>query len=207
MPVKSLHRIGAVILGLFIITHLGVHLVALGGAEAHIAALDAVQWIYRNPIGETLLVAVILSQVVTGGRRLRFRGVTGWARAQVASGVYLLLFLILHASAALYTHHIFGLETDFYWSAGSLAFEPIRYGFALYYFGAILAVFTHLAAAVHFGWPQAGALLPRALPWAGAAIAIAILASFSGFFYPIELPDEVAAYYRVNFGGLGVNPG
>ena len=52
MFAKHLHRIGAVILVVFIFTHLSVHLFALAGPQAHINALKSVQWIYRNPFGE-----------------------------------------------------------------------------------------------------------------------------------------------------------
>ncbi len=202
---RLIHRSIAVLLGLFIVSHLAVHLFALAGAEAHLAALDAVQWTYRNPVVETLLVLAILTQIVTGVRRLRLRNISGWALAQVVSGAYLVMFLIVHTSAALYTHHIFGLETDFYWAAGSMHFDPIRYGFALYYFAAIVAVFTHLGAAAHFGWPAAPKLLPPALPALGAVIAAAIIVAFWGALYPIEVGPDVEAYYQKYFGLFGVD--
>jgi len=50
MTAKRLHRGIAIILVIFIISHLIVHLYALGGIDAHLKALDSVQWIYRNPI-------------------------------------------------------------------------------------------------------------------------------------------------------------
>ncbi len=204
---RLIHRSIAALLGLFILTHLIVHLFALAGPEAHLAALDAVQWTYRNPIVETLLVLAILTQIVTGARRLRFANVRGWALAQVISGSYLILFFVLHTGAALYTHHIYDLETDFYWSAGSMHFDPIRYGFALYYFGAIVAVFTHIGAAVRFGWPAAPRPLPVALPAFGAGVAAAIIAAFWGLLYPIEIGPDVEAYYETYFGIFGVSGG
>lgn len=202
MRAKMVHRGLAIVLGTFIISHLGVHLFALAGREAHMAALDAIQWIYRNPVGESVLVLAILTQIFTGARRLRFKGIQGWARAQVISGIYLMIFLILHASAALYTHHIFGLETDFYWAAGTMYYPVLRIGFGLYYFAAIMAVFTHLAAALHFGWPGISRWWVRSLPMIGASIAVLILTAFAGVFYTIELTDGAAAYYQKNFGSL-----
>ncbi len=204
---RLIHRSIAVLLGVFTFTHLGVHLFALAGPDAHLRALDAVQWTYRNQVIETLLVIAVLTQIVTGARRLRFRNVRGWALAQVISGGYLIVFLLAHTSAALYTHHIFGLETDFYWAAGSMHFDPIRYGFAVYYFAAIVAVFTHLAAALRFGWSDAPALLPAALPAFGAIIAAAIIAAFWGALYPIDVGPDVEAYYQKYFGLFGVGTG
>ena len=75
---KKMHRLGAVILSVFIVSHLLVHLSAYWGATTHLATLDAVQGVYRNRLGEALLVGVILSQIFTGVRRLSFRGQTGW---------------------------------------------------------------------------------------------------------------------------------
>ena len=204
MTAKTIHRFSAIILGLFIVSHLGVHLTALKSPEAHLAALDAVQWTYRNPIGELVLVLVILTQIVTGWKRLKFkrRSPLIWARLQVFSGLYLIMFLIVHTSAALFTHHIFGVETDFYWAAGSLHFTPLKFGFALYYFLAILAVFVHFACALHFGWRSGPPLVKKSLPVAGIVVAGLILSAFWGAYYPIEIPDDVRAYYAKYFPGI-----
>ncbi|MEM6710550.1 MAG: hypothetical protein AAF648_17380, partial [Pseudomonadota bacterium] len=120
MTLRLIHRSTALVLLLFIVVHLSVHLFALAGPGAHEAALRSVQWVYRHPVGEALLVLAIVVQLITGASRLRVRGQRGWGLVQAVSGVYLLVFLVLHPSAALYTHHIFGIETDFWWSAGSL---------------------------------------------------------------------------------------
>ena len=199
---KTVHRSFALVLGVFVISHLVVHVSAIFGANAHERALSAVQTIYRNPIGEALLVFIILTQVLTGARRLRFKERERWALLQVVSGCYLLTFLLLHTGAALYTHHIFGLETDFYWAAGSLHFSPIKYGFAAYYFAAVLAFFVHISAAIHFGWKQAPQGLTRGLPILGAIIGSLIVSIFWGAFYSIEISPEVIAYYEQNFGWL-----
>lgn len=206
MTVKWIHRTLALILGAFIISHLGVHLTAVAGPQAHLSALDSIQWIYRNPVGETLLVLAILMQIYTGARRLRFSETAGWAQAQVISGVYLIIFFVLHTGAALFTHNIHGLETDFYWSAGSLKYEPIRYFFAVYYLGAVVAIFTHLAAALHFSALRMPGGVTKSLPLAGAATGAVIVIAFSGLLYPIEVNDDVAAYFQTYFGAVGVKP-
>jgi len=115
MRVKQIHRFTAIILGLFILSHLTVHLFALGGIEAHLKALDSVQWVYRNPIGEALLVIAIAVQIFTGLKRLKAKrkNRSRWAKAQVFSGLYLVMFLIIHTGAAIFTHGIFGAEEHF----------------------------------------------------------------------------------------------
>ena len=202
LSAKSIHRSSAILLLLFIISHLSVHLFALAGAEAHQSALKSVHWIYRNPIGETILVLAIITQILTGTRRLRFKRLRGLAKAQVYSGCYLLFFLFIHSSAAIYTHNIYGLETDFYWAAGTVNISPIKYGFYLYYFAGVLAFFVHIAAALRMGWPRSSPKLLTAIPIIGSVIALLILAAFSGVFYNVEIPADVMAYYEKNFGFL-----
>ena len=198
--VKTIHRFTAILLLLFITSHLAVHLTALGGIEQHLKTLKAVQGIYRNPIGEIILVLAVITQVITGAKRLRFKRLRGWAKAQVISGCYLLFFLIIHTSAAVSTHTLFGLETNFYWAAGTVNISPIKYGFMPYYFAGVLAFFVHVAAALRMGWPRTPKTILYALPFLGTLIGLIIVASFAGAFYPIEVPAEVMAYFEKNFG-------
>jgi len=206
MRAKRLHRITAIILAVFIVSHLIVHLFAIGGINAHLKALDSVQWIYRNPIGETLLVATIITQIVTGLRRLKAKrkSPNKWAKAQIYSGLYLMAFLIIHTSAAIATHTIFELETDFYWAAGSMNISPIKFFFWPYYFLAITSLFVHFACALHFGWPGKFKTLKNILPVIGALLALTIILTFTGLFYDVPITEDVLNYYRKNFGVLGV---
>jgi len=207
MKAKQIHRFTASILGVFIVSHLIVHLFAIGGIQAHLKALDSIQWIYRNPVTETFLVIAIVVQIVTGWKRLKAKrkSPNKWAKAQVYSGLYLIMFLIIHTSAAIYTHNVFGLETDFYWAAGSMNISPIKYIFWPYYFLAVTSVFVHFACAVHFGWPQKFRALKNILPLIGALIALVIILTFTGLFYDVPVTEDVLNYYRKNFGILGVD--
>lgn len=199
---RPIHRTLATVLGLFILSHLAVHLAAMGGIEAHQRWLKFVQVAYRNPVGEILLVLAVVVQVASGTMlvRARRRKLT----LQVVSGVVLAVFLILHTGAALYTHHVFGLETDFYWAAGSLHYDPIRYGFAIYYFVAVLAFFVHLAAALNARFAIGRRWLPRVLALFGAVVAAVIIAAFAGVFYPVTISPAAEHYYQTNFGIFGV---
>jgi succinate dehydrogenase hydrophobic anchor subunit len=207
MRVKQIHRLTAVILGIFILSHLGVHLTALISKETHFKALDIVQVAYRHPVMEALLVIAILTQIITGFKRLRLKRKLKdkWARLQVASGLYLIFFLLNHTGAALYTHHIFEVETDFYWAAGSLQISPIKYGFAIYYFLAVLSVFVHLAAALHFGWKGSSPRLEKAISISGALVAGLIIFGFWGVLYDVTIPADMMAYFEKNFGFLGLS--
>lgn len=184
------HRFLAAGLGVFIVSHLLIHLSAAFGASFHTAILSAVQGLYRNPIIEPVLILAIIIQIAIGAqlvlRRARQAGKTSWGWAQIISGLYLALFLIVHSSAALTTRYWAGIETDFYWAAETLRTAPGKYIFAPYYALGVTSVFVHLAAALHFG--GAGKRVTAGLITLGIITAGVIVASFAGVFYEIEFP-------------------
>jgi len=194
------HRILAAGLAAFILGHLATHLTAVMGSQAHMRVLGATQGLYRNPFVEPVLIAALLAQVVIGARllarRLRQADKGFWGWAQLLSGGYLIAFILIHSSAALSTRHVFGMDTDFYWAAATVNLAPFKYGFFPYYALGVISVFTHLAAAVRFGWGAPAGWAPPALIALGAAVAAVILASFGGFLYPIDLPPANAAYFE-----------
>jgi hypothetical protein len=194
------HRVLAVGLGLFIISHLAIHLSAIAGPETHISILSNVQGLYRNWLVEPLLYLAIFLQVFIGGklvwRRYRQPQKRFWGWAQILSGGYLAMFMVVHSLAALVTRYIFDVDTDFYWAAGTLNIEPLQYIFAPYYMLGIISVFAHLGAAIHFGWGTRGRRYSWLLIVVGSVIASLIVAAFSGAFYDIELPPEVIEMFN-----------
>ncbi|MEZ5891987.1 MAG: hypothetical protein R3C58_02400 [Parvularculaceae bacterium] len=205
--IRTLHRSLAIALGLFILLHLSTHLFALAGPEAHNRALKSVQWVYRNRFVEPLLLAAIAVQIGAGLRlmlrRLREPGKGFWGWAQIASGVALGVFFVLHASAALMARHLFHIDTNFYWPGGSLTTPPLQWWFVPYYFIGALAVFTHVAAALHFRF-GASALAPKLLIGAGAAYGATIILTFSGAFFDFTLPDDYVRYFDYYLDQLGL---
>ncbi|MCA3756695.1 MAG: hypothetical protein IM669_04120 [Phenylobacterium sp.] len=199
-PLVHAHRILAAGLAVFILGHLATHLTAVMGPQAHVAVLKETQGVYRNPVVEPVLIAALLVQIVIGARLLARRwaqaekGFWGWA--QLLSGGYLIAFILIHSSAALMTRHVFGMDTDFYWAAAPVNLAPFKYGFFPYYALGVISVFTHLAAAVQFGWGARAGILPVALIAVGVGVAGVILASFGGVLYPIDLPPANASYFE-----------
>ncbi len=197
----KIHRVLAVILGLFVLTHLGAHVAAIGGPEAHERALDVVRVVYRNRFVEPILILAALTQIIAGARlavrRWREPGKGFWGWAQIASGAYLGAFLLMHFGAALAARHLGGIETNFYWPAGTLTVAPLPYFFAPYYFMAVVAIFTHLAAALHFHFGERawGRLAPKFMIGAGAGLGAFLLLNFSGAFFAFELPQDYRDYY------------
>jgi hypothetical protein len=204
--VRKLHFAAGIVLALFVFSHLAVHLTALGGAATHLSTLTLVQQAYRNPVAEPLLLAILLLQVGLGVRlavvnwKKRRRDV--WARLQILSGIYLGWFIIVHAGAALYTRYGFGLETNFYWASGTLIHPITRWIFYPYYTLAILAVFTHAAAATRRWSGSAGA--GRTMLATGAAVAVLIMLAFGGWLFPVAMPDSYRAYYDTLLAKVGL---
>jgi hypothetical protein len=204
--IRKLHFAAGLLIALFVFSHLAVHLTALGGAAAHLSALELVQKAYRNPVVEPLLIATLLLQVGLGALLAiaNWRNQTGnvWARLQIWSGIYLGWFILVHAGAAFYTRYSFGLETNFYWASGTLIHPITRWIFYPYYTLAVAAVFVHAAAAVR-RWSRS-AVAGRAVLSAGATITLLIMLAFGGWLFPVAIPDAYRAYYDTLLAKVGL---
>ncbi|MEM7702290.1 MAG: hypothetical protein AAF251_10175 [Pseudomonadota bacterium] len=203
MQAKEAHQRVSIFLGLFLVIHFATHFSALAGIAAQDMVMQAGRAVYRIPVIEIALVAALAAQVALGIdllRRIAKRPrKDAWHWAQFGSGCYLAYFVVMHTTAALVTRLGFGLDTNFYWAAGTLAIEPLKYGFAPYYTLAVTALATHLIAALHFrgakGW-HAPALI------AGPVAGVSIVAAYGGALFPIELPAAYLEYYSA-FPGVG----
>jgi hypothetical protein len=141
----------------------------------------AVRSIYRHAVVEPVLIALFGVQIALGlalvWRRGRPSG--AWALAQVASGVWLALFVVQHVPAVLRARP----ETGTAFAAAVVQEWPGAAYFIPYYIAAVAALATHIAAAHRFAhWPAPPDLLARALPWAGAALGVVIVAGLLGAF-------------------------
>ena len=202
MPISLVkaHRILASLLLIFIITHLFIHLTALGGADLHIKILSVARYFYLNAIIEPILILSIIAQVIIGFMLLKRRwkqsdkGFWGWL--QILSGAYLGFFIIIHSGAALITRYYIDLDTNFYWEAGTLNIGISPYFFTPYYFLAVFSLFSHLAAAIHFGWPEKAKILSPLIIVTGAVLGISIIMTFNGSLYEIDIPLEYEEYFQ-----------
>ncbi|QNA89719.1 hypothetical protein G4G28_16800 [Massilia sp. Dwa41.01b] len=194
---RRVHRGSAIVLALYALVHLANHLAALDGVASHIAFMDAVRGLTRVPAVEALLLACVLVQVGTGlAFLLRRRGgpMPPFLRMQAVSGAYLAFFLLVHVSSVLAGRFVFKLDTNFHYAAAGLHLAPFHFFFVPYYGLAVLALFVHLAGALHLlvrgrvvaatrvRMGQAGAVL-------GLVVAGLILAAFGGLLYPVVIPD------------------
>ncbi|MEL7320274.1 MAG: hypothetical protein AAFN04_16745, partial [Pseudomonadota bacterium] len=126
---KQAHQRVAIFLGVFLVIHFATHFSALAGIAAQDMVMQFGQAAYRIPVVEIALVAALAVQVALGVDLLR-RIVKrprkdAWHWAQFVSGCYLAYFIVMHTAAALVTRLGFGLETNFFWAAGTLVIEPL----------------------------------------------------------------------------------
>jgi hypothetical protein len=195
---RQAHGRVAIFLLIFIAVHFATHFSSLGGVDVHTEALGWARLLYQFPIVEIALVGALGVQVVLGiklltvirKRKLKDR----WHWIQFISACYLAYFIVQHTAAALITRLGYGLETGFYWAAGTLTIEPIKYYFAVYYTLAVTAVASHLIAALHFKGPRSWHAPTIAL---GPIVGIAFVLGYGGAFEAIELPQEYRDFYSM----------
>jgi succinate dehydrogenase/fumarate reductase cytochrome b subunit len=200
---RQAHRLAAAVLGVYLLAHLANHIAALRGIQTHIAFMETLRMVTRVPLLEALLLAAAVVQAGSGlwlAWRRRGQRRMLFDRLQSLSGVYMAMFLAVHAGSVLFGRAVLGLDTNFYFAAAGLHVWPYPLFFMPYYGLAVAALFVHLACALRRRLP---ARVPRAardrLGWSGIAVgavlAVLIVAAFSGVFYPVELPPA----YRATF--------
>lgn len=120
---RVFHGAMAAILVLFVVFHLGNHLVGLAGPETHARVMDFGRTVYRSGVVEPILIGLLLTQIVTGGR-LAWNWTSGggdiFRTLQVGSGVYVGAFIITHLNSALISARaIRGIPTNWAWASGA----------------------------------------------------------------------------------------
>ena len=194
---KTLHRIAALLLLLFVLVHIGNHVAAAIGPKTYNAYLATARIVYRNPIVEPLLIALIGAQAITGFsliiksfQRDEKRSLASWF--EIFSAVGFVIFIIIHLSAIAVTRFYFEVQTDFYWVAEMFragALQPFIIGF---HFLGIMTVTIHAGIGLKYmfdgiGLGKIGRTAAVTLIVAGFAASVIALSAYSGQFYPIEL--------------------
>lgn len=185
---RRAHRALALILALFLALHLGNHLAGLQGQSQHAAVQEMLRAVYRHPLVEPALLAVVAAQAGLGiALVLRRRRHS----MQTASGLYLALFLAIHLGAVL-SARAGGTETDLAFAAAGLrASAPWPALFALYYGLGVLAVFAHLSVPLS----RRSALAGRGALALGAGLAALLVALLAGLVTPLTIPPALVAAF------------
>jgi hypothetical protein len=194
---KRLHRMTGAILGVFIVFHLSNHLIALGGVELHIQTMRLLRKIYRNPFIEPILLFSILLHIFSGiGLIWKTPKGNMWLTLQMLSGVYLAFFMLMHLGGVLGLGRLqLNVDTNFYFASTPLLTAPYKYLFIPYYSLAIISFFVHtayiLSRCKESAGPQQGySGMTVPLIVAGVTVAILIVATMSGVFYDITIPED-----------------
>lgn len=198
---RKLHRLSAFVLSIFLLAHLGNHVVGLGGQQAHRAYMGSARTVYRHPVVEPLLLSLVLWQVVSGVRLLlrawRTRaGTVAWLQA--LSGLYLAIFIVIHIGAVLIGRYM-GLDTDFRFAAAGFHVAPWGWFFAPYYFFAVASLMTHIGCAMY--WSASGSVaryrwaLLSAFVVIGIGGGIAIDLSLAGKLHAVDVPAAYRSLY------------
>jgi hypothetical protein len=149
MKTKQIHFTSGIVLTLFIVPHLYNHLQSLVSIEAHITTMDYLRKVYRNPVVEIVILASVVTQIITGFslyRKSKIMNMTWFQKLHVQSGLYLAFFFIFHVSAVLLGRTILHLDTNFYFGAAGLNTFPFYIFFFPYYGLAIMSFFSHIAS-------------------------------------------------------------
>ena len=147
---RHLHASSAIVLAIFVIAHVFNHSLAIVSLGTHTAVLHVLRLVYRQSIGETILVVAVAVQVCTGLTmvwKYSLRRASPLRNLQLVSGVYLAVFLVTHL-ITIFTTRQRGIDTDFVWAShapagllSGLSSVPLVPRYSL----AVLAVFVHLA--------------------------------------------------------------
>jgi hypothetical protein len=203
MTLRKLHAVSAIFVAAFLGLHMTNHLAGLAGVATHIAFMEAARSVYRLYLVEIALLGAIGFQIASGftlvirGWKER-RGLVPWLQA--FSGLYLLVFLIIHVGAIMYGRGILGLDTNFRYAAAGFHVPPWQWFFAPYYFLAVASLFTHIGCAVYWklgaSWPIARRSALIAFGAFGVVAGLMIDLSLAGMLYPVDIPAAYRAVYR-----------
>lgn len=200
---RSFHRASAILLGVFLLTHIANHLTGLFGQQRHMDFMANARIIYRFWLIEPLLLALVCWQAGSGLTLLwrnRFvkRNWLGWL--QHLSGLYLALFLIIHVSAVLVGRILLDLDTNFRFAAAGFHVSPFILFFAPYYFLAVFCLFAHVGCALYWNMGNASRSARRSIViafcLAGAVAGLLIVLSLSGQLYTVDIPAAYKATYQ-----------
>jgi len=146
---RKIHHLSGLIITAFIALHLFNHTCSLLGADKHIEIMNTLRYFYRNILTETILLAAVLIQILSGlnlFKATRKVAHTNFDKLQHWSGLYLAVFLLVHVGVVLGGRFFLHLDTNFYFGVAGLNTFPLNLFFIPYYGLAIISFFAHVAA-------------------------------------------------------------
>lgn len=121
---RVIHGVSAAAILLFVVFHLTNHLFALAGQETHTAIMAAGRKVYRAPVVEPVLIALVLFQAVSGLRLAwtwSTRPADRFRVFQMVSGFYVAVFVLVHMNSVLLYARLSEIETGWNFMTGQPA--------------------------------------------------------------------------------------
>lgn len=179
------HGISALaILALFLAMHLSNHMAGLMGEAAHRQLMELFRVVYRAQIVEPLIVLLFLFQLVSGLALLRVhtaRPADFFRTLQLASGAYLVLFILAHMNSVFfYARRFANIKTDWDFATGAptgLLHDAWNIRLVPHYYLGVFLVLAHLALGARIVALNHGVSRAAADAWTKAGIALAALAA------------------------------
>ena len=151
--IKTAHGItAATILLIFLLWHIGNHVLAVWSLEKHKAIMDLLRLWYRSDLVQPILVALLLWQLASGLRLLWSKLPQAgdiYSSIQTATAAYLAIYIPSHLIAVFVLGRWFlGIDTSFAWASGAptgLLLDPWNVRLIPHYSLAVLFLIGHLA--------------------------------------------------------------
>ena len=202
---ERLHKVSAAIVFAFLCLHFGNHFIGLEGREAHAQFMDAARLIYRHPIIELVVLLAFMVQMISGIglARVIWRDKKDFIhQLQAASGMVMVLFLLIHLGAIAYGRLVLNLDTNFYFAAAGLMTPGWMYAFYGYYGAGIFALFVHMGCIAYDIFKKTnkpmGYVMLVGTTGLGAYVTWVLLMMYSGHLYPVTLPDDYAKMFTAS---------
>ncbi|MBT1711646.1 hypothetical protein KK062_25610 [Fulvivirgaceae bacterium PWU5] len=196
---KTIHYFSGVTLAIFIGFHLLNHLLSLGGPALHIVWMERFRLVYRHPVIETMLLAAVVFQFITGIRLLtRHEAKIPAEKIQVYSGLYLSFFLVVHMGGVMTGRLVEHLDTNFYYAGVGMNYYPATFFFLPYYFLSVASISLHIASLHYLKTRSTG--ISYAIAGVGILAAVLITIGFTHGFQWRDMPAEYPAFIYKYFG-------
>jgi len=199
---ERLHKVSAAIVFAFLCLHFGNHFIGLEGRDAHTQFMDAARLIYRHPIIELVVLLAFMVQMISGIglARVIWRDKKDFVhQLQAASGMIMVLFLLIHLGTIAYGRLVLNLDTNFYFAAVGLMTPGWMYAFYGYYGAGIFALFVHMGCIAYDIFKKTNKPVGYAFlvgtTGLGAYVTWLLLTMYSGHLYPVTLPDDYARVF------------
>lgn len=205
---ERVHKVSAAFVFAFLCLHFANHFAGLFGVDAHAQFMDAARILYRYPPVEWAALAAFALQILTGVPLI----FEIWRKKkdfihqlQAASGLLMVLFIVLHIVWVFFGREVLHLDTNFAYAAAGLTspvWKNVFYGF---YGAGVFSLFLHFACIAYDIFKKTNKPVGYAylllVTVSGAYITWQLIQMYSGQLYPVTVPEDYAkAFSTLTFG-------